>query len=64
MIKNGGGVTEYEFVKVVQFEAGRIVDLYGGHSLVLVVDRKEAYYVELQAPGIEIDEEGREIATR
>ncbi|GMH62580.1 hypothetical protein TrLO_g2993 [Triparma laevis f. longispina] len=63
ILKNGGGLTEYEFVKVVQFENDRSVELHGGHQLVLVVDGKEAYYIELQAPEIEIDEEGNEIAT-
>lgn len=50
-------------MKVVQFENDRSVELHGGHQLVLVVDGKEAYYIELQAPEIEIDEEGNEIAT-
>ena len=47
VLKEGWGRTEYDFVRVKQFEEADEVDIYGGHSCVAVVAGKEAFYVEL-----------------
>ena len=47
VLKGGWGKTSYDFIKVAEFERGREVELYGGHSCIAVEEGAKAYYVEM-----------------